>query len=202
MAKDGQSIHAICGFFECYSYPVVQKLKELIVRYSVVRIIIARIRLQRIVELNWHPFEFWQYCAQRAVTELLREKLIEHDVAIQIFLPAGFVRRSSLSSTKRRKGLLTFRKKTQKNGFGFVENMSGSALILDDVLTSGGTLLKEVMDAQVHGTQEPGSLFHALTLFRTPSSQSPVDEKALDELDSFFCQSTAAQNPNGMPSRK
>lgn len=133
---------------------------------------------------------------------MLREKLIEHDVAIQIFLPAGFVRRSSLSSTKRRKGLLTFRKKTQKNGLDFVENMSGSALILDDVLTSGGTLLKEVMDAQAHGTKESSSLFHALTLFRTPSSQTPVGEKALDELDSFFCQSTAAQNPNGMPSRK
>lgn len=186
MAKEKQSGEAIFVLFEVYGHQVTEKIKELIITHSVTDILIARVRLKRLVELNWHPFEFWHCCACRAVYELHAQKHLQYKIPVQTFLPEGLKKRSFLNSEKRRAQVAIRSKKTRCRAESLTQSATESVLILDDVLTSGGTILDELAAVGALRQQSPHVAFHAMTLFRTPRSQRAVEERESDGLVQTF----------------
>lgn len=182
-AKDQQNYHAIQAFFECYSFPAVQKISQLIVAHDVDLIILARLRLRRIVTLEWHPFEFWNQCAERALDELLRNGHMMRRPRIQTFLPDGIQKQARKSSEKRRRNLF-FYERSQGIKRGVISGCGvRSILILDDVLTSGGSLHKEYRELLGWGNEADRPEVHCLTLFRTPAAAAQESERVLNELE-------------------
>ncbi|MEY2987932.1 MAG: hypothetical protein RJB13_1453 [Pseudomonadota bacterium] len=186
LAKERQSDEAILVLFEVYGYQVVEKMKELIIKHSISTILIARVRIKRIVGLNWHPFEFWRTCACRALKELSESNVLEKSVSIKTFLPEGLKKRSMTSSGKRREQMRFSYEQTSSEVNSNSRSTIESVLILDDVLTSGGTILKESTEIQLLRRKTSFVEFHAMTLFRTPCKHKLDTKREGDGLEQTF----------------
>lgn len=186
MAKERQSDEAIFVLIEVYSHQVVEKMKDLILTHSISTILIARVRMNRLVGLNWHPFEFWRTCAHRAIKELSEANLLKKRIPIRTFLPEGFKKRSLTSSTERRAHLRGSHEIPRGRFKGHSPCEIESVLVLDDVLTSGGTILKETRALELVGKKSSFFEFHVMTLFRTPCKPKTAAKRESDGLEQTF----------------
>lgn len=197
-AKDAQDPVAIAAFHQVYDYAVVFFLRALVKQHGIDLVVLPRLSVRRIANLDWHPNDFWKAALQKptavkpnteCVTVFMRSPAFSRKRAL---ISSGkrraeILERESLFSVSREEGpqLLKASINTSINS-----NTSGntalSVLFLDDVLTSGGTLLKELDFVLAnlkkivgrrervrshHSCDLPTTLNpHILTLFRTPVS--------------------------------
>jgi predicted amidophosphoribosyltransferase len=167
-AKDGQDPTAIAIFSEVYGDVVRRELLSLIRRENIRWLVVPRMSLQRIVRLNWHPNDLWKTIAsEQSMVNVDQEP-------VRVYMRAPFVakRRAQLSSRLRRQDLASkvdthlLRRKPP------LEEVS--ALFVDDVLTSGGTLIQEWQNfVRLHQSVQVRA--HVFTLFRTPLSDNNQD---------------------------
>ncbi|MEN9826826.1 MAG: hypothetical protein RI953_2571 [Pseudomonadota bacterium] len=187
-AKDSQDPVAIAAFHQVYVQAVNGILQTIVANYAIDLVVLPRMSVRRIANLDWHPNDFWKSLFKNVVVSRSDQN------PIQVFMrtPAISRKRALLSSIKRRSDVL---KKES-----FVSDLSNEAmhssnnnrdkapsvLFVDDVLTSGGTLLKELdfVYSNFQKMTRPSARFrgqhsvdlpltlnaHILTLFRTPVS--------------------------------
>lgn len=116
--------------------------------------------------------------------KLQEQGLIQASIPVLMFPSVGFEKRSRMKAAIRQskiargsapRGHLTL------DSSSIVGNMN--VLILDDVLTSGGSLKREC-ESLIDSFGEKAWLnFHAMTLFRTPVAKINVKETGRDQLE-------------------
>lgn len=172
-AKDIQDPLSIAIFSEAYSYVAAQALAQILKKSDIQMVLLARWRVQRLAASQWHPNNFWVRCveeAQRIVKKNDPGSAFEN-VPVCMFARITLKRRALIDARFRREKLDTENVLIRDS-----ENprLSGSnslnALVLDDVLTSGGALKREWTDLRAAMQSKCDVQLHALTLFRTPAA--------------------------------
>jgi hypothetical protein len=174
-AKESQDPSAVGAFFSVYGVQARQRLLALIYRERVSLIVLPRVSVRRISSLNWHPADFWKQ--QIASLEALAPGCLP---SVHMVFPTFERKQAFISSDVRRLRIGRSRPRGIESHFAGVDispdlqrpaNDGSSVLFLDDVLTSGGTLLREFDSLTTSGRmaalQQPVKA-HILTLFRTP----------------------------------
>lgn len=180
-AKDIQDPQAIFCFNAVYSKLVDRALRQTIERENIGVVVLPRLGLRRLVNLHWHPADFWKQSLQR----------ISAEKNLQIIMrPPHFGPRRALLSSARRRLDVTRRAQVDSQTAKSVSLPAmqlPAILFVDDVLTSGGTLIREWEDCvgcssplftRLSGVDVKGPdglptriNAHILTLFRTPVSE-------------------------------
>lgn len=192
-AKDIQDPVAVEAFAELYSEAAGKSLNDILSREDIGTVVIPRLSLKRILGMHWHPSDFWLQQLEEVKSKFNAVKKFE------IFMPSprSAGRRANISSTERRQ------KVSQRSNPSFKRPPAGGepvllqgnevdsekgVLLVDDVLTSGGTLLSEfdffTSDHFAPKISAASSMVgparvlppklnaHILTLFRTPMSRT------------------------------
>ncbi len=185
-AKDMQDPVAICAFNQIYSEPVRTALDSIFRTEEISLVVIPRLSLGRILGLNWHPADFW-------INQLRIAQNQQHSLqkfTILMLTPRSSGRRAKISSKVRRQQVAEFSIAQEFDVDAHIKpdmTKHKSILLVDDVMTSGGTLLDELDAVQTHLATERASdctqtighglllplrlNAHILTLFRTPAPQ-------------------------------
>jgi predicted amidophosphoribosyltransferase len=190
-AKDLQDPVAVEAFAELYSEAACKSMNDILSREDIGTVVIPRLSFKRILGMNWHPSDFWLH----QLEELESKYNVDRKLEIFMPLPRSAGRRANISSFERRQKVsqrahLSLKSPpAAREPILLQEDEAGSEkgiLLVDDVLTSGGTLLSE-MDffTSVHFASRisavrpivgqarvlpPRLNAHILTLFRTPMS--------------------------------
>ena len=189
-AKDIQEPTAIDAFARIYGDVVHSALVRLIRSEHISLVVLPRLSLRRVISLNWHPSDFWTSQLQFFANTACGDSLFSYSMR----LPHVGRRRAHLgSATRRRKAVL---KSEALNNSGFEKfdfnstaesSRHTNILFVDDVLTSGGTMLDELDFVRSELLENPSPMdslrrktpndslpakfnAHILTLFRTPVS--------------------------------
>lgn len=190
-AKEAQEWVAIRSFYGVYSNIIKSELRRIIDHEKISFVVLPRLSLRRVSNLQWHPIDFW-IDALSAINDFRGspEKII---IFSQTPWPAR--RRAYMKSEQRFKESYassqynsSFEKSICKGSPLKVDQKRDfSLLFVDDVLTSGGSLLRELeflkensdklvrliaqTNADFTPTKKSKFRSHVLTLFRTPVSQ-------------------------------
>lgn len=176
-AKESQDPSAVAAFFSLYGSQARQRLSALIHRERVSLIVLPRVSVRRISSLHWHPADFWK---QQIAS--LQESAANSFPSVHLPFPTLARKQALISSHKRRLRMGRTHDVERKDAGAEVlpdsrefPDEGTSVLFLDDVLTSGGTLLREFnylsKSCQTPVLRQPAKA-HILTLFRTPVSSS------------------------------
>ncbi|MFZ9521283.1 MAG: hypothetical protein ACO3A4_12480 [Silvanigrellaceae bacterium] len=189
-AKDRQDALAIAAFHDVYGFSVEARLKKTLSQNAIDLVVMPSMSIRRVANIEWHPNDFWRH---------VLEKIISDDVllsGVQIYhrFPLISRRRALKDSRQRRDERLlreTFHEQATIRDSAIshskdANRKSISVLFLDDVLTSGGTLLSEFEFVSANlekilplprrslgsdiSDLPPSLNAHILTLFRTPVS--------------------------------
>ncbi|NBO38610.1 hypothetical protein EBU99_08505, partial [bacterium] len=185
---------AVSCFHEVYSAFVVRALEELISACEIDLVLMARMSVGRVATVQWHPTDFWQRClrvlqsnaAASAGVNRAAKNCKNRSFQVMIFPPQGLRRRALIDANLRRHSVQTTsagvgdslqtnpsrHSHDQAQGYALNKPIQ-NVLVLDDVLTSGGSLLREWKALCAWAEIDPNALspefqLHALTLFRTP----------------------------------
>lgn len=189
-AKDMQDPVAVDLFEQMYEDAVRVALIEIFRAESISLVVVPRLSLRRILGLNWHPADFWMSRLKR----LSSENPALHKFSIYMRVPQSVRRRAKVASDVRRMQVAEL--SVPQEPAEVSSGLQGSAvydekkhhvrsiLLVDDVLTSGGTLVAElemirklnfeglVTDCMLPSPVLPLRLnAHILTLFRTPMAR-------------------------------
>ncbi|MEY4066510.1 MAG: hypothetical protein RIR26_2718 [Pseudomonadota bacterium] len=160
-------------FSDVYGRAAMNALEGLICQHRIRKIVLARLRLRRIVSMDWHPTDFWlmQISKLRKEWEYSNSSFGFPEVCTAVSLQ--WKKRALMSTPERRRNVKRIENGNVPNlRASDEETGSGAVLILDDVLTSGGTLQREWLDLQEENILSEELSVHALTLFRTPLRSS------------------------------
>jgi len=170
-AKDLQDSVSIALFNAAYVHVAVQRLVEMLTAKSYWFILLARMRVPRLASQQWHPNDFWLHCLRLAQQHMRQLYPMDAPVPVLMRPSLTFQKRAKISSKARRERLSSSRADFHSDPpEDYLERPVRNVLVLDDVLTSGGSLWKEWTDLQETGQADEHVLLHALTLFRTPSA--------------------------------
>lgn len=177
-AKESQDPSAVAAFFSVYANQARQRLLKLVQRENVRLVVLPSVSVRRISSLHWHPADFWR----QQIAELQAENSTCH-LSVQMHPPTLTRKQALISSHIRRlrigRALIDDDLKLP-DVFVLHDELgpqypADSVLFLDDVLTSGGTLLRELSffrNANNPSVLQRSAKAHILTLFRTPVSGS------------------------------
>jgi hypothetical protein len=177
-AKDLQDASAIALFNAVYG-PIA--LQRLVAKFSATEfsfVLLARSRVQRLASHHWHPNDFWLACVGKALQVIRCRLPSAQPIPVMVCPSVVFSKRAKISSSRRRLELFY----ESKNHIVAPPAQAESrrpvqVLVLDDVLTSGGSLRQEWTDLQRTRQADGSVCLHALTLFRTPGlSKVPTED--------------------------
>jgi predicted amidophosphoribosyltransferase len=172
-AKIEQRVWAQNALRDLFSEKIVDRLSEIIVKHQITHCHLVPISVWRIFSLKWHTNQLFLLAfAKMNQRKLCTVPELKCEISFSIFKSSS---RSAFSRGEAIKNKPTCEHLSAQGQNVSVEstahlNVARRVLILDDVLTSGGTVLafveklKKDLDAQV----PIGSEFFLLTLMRSP----------------------------------
>lgn len=172
-AKDIQNPVSIAIFSEAYCYVATHALAQILKKNEIEIVLLARWRIQRLAASQWHPNNFWVRCLQDAFAIVKKGEagIACEKAPVCMFPGIALKRRALIDARSRREKLVTENIviiDSENHRFSGAQSLN--ALVLDDVLTSGGALKREWTDLQAAMQAKCNVQLHALTLFRTPAA--------------------------------
>ncbi|MEN9528381.1 MAG: hypothetical protein RI932_254 [Pseudomonadota bacterium] len=170
-AKDLQDSASIGLFNSVYASIAVQRIVSKLTSENFSFVLLARSRIQRLASYQWHPNDFWLGCVRKAQQQIWRNNPYAKPIPVMMHPSIVFRKRAKTSSSVRRENLFLAHQNAEAQlGAEMQSECSMNVLVLDDVLTSGGSLWQEWTELRCTRQADESVSLHALTLFRTPGA--------------------------------